>query len=130
MTGTFQSGRLLIVHGQHHAERKHAVLRLETAQAPVTLGDGTDAMAAVAVIFPVGYGQTVPHGDFAGIGVPDLDEELIPSNAAGKVNPFERLLQRFNGMQRVFQTVGQHGAKLCIGDGELSGSYRRQGDCP
>ena len=66
-----------------------------------------------------GEGQTVLHGDFTLIGVFDLDEELIGEYAAVKLCPFERFLQFGNCVKGVFQTVGQDGAELRVGNGEI-----------
>ena len=43
----------------------------------VLRGDALNAETAIAVTFPAGDGQTVPHDDFTGIGIADLNEQLV-----------------------------------------------------
>ena len=76
--------------------------------------DGPDATAAIAMPLPAGYRQVVKNGDLPGIWVFDLNEELVAADTAVQLHPFEGFIQRCDGMKRVFQTIGQNGAKLSI----------------
>lgn len=115
--GGGEPGCSALIQRQHDTESEHAVVRVKAAQAAVLFGDGLNAAAAVAVTIPAGNGQTFPHGDVAGIGIFDFNEEFVQTDAAVKLYPFARFLQRGGRMQRVFQTVGQYGAKLGVGKG-------------
>jgi len=95
------------------------VFRLEKAESSVLFGNGSDTLAAVAVASPAGSGQTVMEVHFSLIGVFYLDQEVIQPYGAVKLDPSEGRLQFGNGVKGVFQTVGQDGAELRVGNGEI-----------
>lgn len=65
-----------------------------------------DAVAAVAMPFPAGGGQTVPERDHAAVWIYDLKQQIAGPDAAAETYPPAGFLQPGGGVQRVFQAVG------------------------
>ena len=65
------------MHRKDNPKREHTVFCFEIAHPLIALGDGADAAAAIAMVFPAGYRQTVLHVDFACVGISDFKEQPI-----------------------------------------------------
>ena len=69
---------------EEQSERKQSVFRIKGAQTTVALSIGLYAVAAIAVTFARGNRQAIPDNYLAGIGILNLDEELILLDITGK----------------------------------------------
>ena len=69
---------------EEQPEGKQSVFRIKGAQTTVALSNGLYAVAAIAVTFARGNRQAIPDNYLAGIGILNLDKELVLLNITGK----------------------------------------------
>ena len=69
---------------EEQSERKQSVFRIKGAQTTVALSNGLYAVAAIAVTLARGNRQAIPDNYLAGIGILNLDKELVLINITGK----------------------------------------------
>ena len=63
--------------GEGQPEGEQTVICFKGAKAVVSLSYGLNAVATVAVTLPVRNRQVIPDDHFSGIGVLDLDEQVV-----------------------------------------------------
>ena len=99
------------------AKRELAVLGFKGGQAAVALNDGLYAITTVAVAVLGGDRQSVADGYLTGIRIPDHNKQRILLDMAGKRDPLLRNFRMRRCDQGIFQSVGDHGAKLSVRQG-------------
>ena len=102
------------VQRERQPEGKHPVFCLEGTKAAIALGNGLDAIATVTVPFTRGNRQTVPDHYLICIGILDQHKDIALPDITRKAYPFFCNFWLRSGAKSVFQTVGDHGAKLGI----------------
>ena len=102
-------------------EGKHPVFCLEGTQTAIALGNGLDAVATIAVPFARGNRQTVPDHYLTCIGILDQHKDIALPDITRKAYPFFCNFRLRSGTKGVFQTVGDHGAKLGVRQGDFLG---------
>ena len=106
---------LSVLHRQNNTERKYSILRRKFAQALVASGNGANTAASMTMSLLSRHRQTIPENNRPIVWVLNLKQQLTRPDTAVESYPSSGFLQSGGGVQRVFQTVGQHGAQFRVG---------------